>query len=66
MLRIYGVEKDRVHKNVNDLTEEEKIELVDDMMRRNINEVYTLDRWFYWLNEGGIDLENYYWFALDY
>ena len=66
MLRIYGVEKDRVNKDVEELSENEKCDLVDDMLRRNINEVYTIDAWFGYLNGGSIDLENYYWFALDY
>lgn len=62
MLRIYGVEKDKVNKPIDELTNDEKIELA-----YNTNEVYTVEAWFRYLNsaENGIDTENYYWFALN-
>ena len=63
MLRIYGVEIDKVPegKHINDLTEDEKIKLAE-----HTTEIYTVEAWFNYLNEDGIDTENLYWFPLNW
>lgn len=66
MLRIYGISIDAIPegKHVNELTEEEKIALIeqDDWDV----EVYTLEGWFNYLNADQIDTENMYWLPLNY
>lgn len=63
MLRIYGVEIDKIPegKHVNELTEDEKINLAE-----HTTEIYTPDAWFRYLNDDGIDTENFYWFPLNW
>jgi hypothetical protein len=66
MLRIYGIDIDTIPegKHVNELTEEEKIELVE--QNKDNGEVYTLEGWFNYLNSDKIDTENMYWLPLNY
>ena len=66
MLRIYGIDIDTIPegKHVNELTEKEKIDLVE--QNKDNGEVYTLEGWFNYLNADQIDTENKYWIPLNY
>lgn len=65
MLRIYGVKIDKIQKAFYDLTTKDKIELIEKYSEPN-GDVYTPEAWFNYLNQDGIDTENYYWFLLNY
>lgn len=60
--RVYGISIDKTNEhniyNVQGLTNEEKEELINN----EDLEVYTLEGFFYYLNEDMIDTENMYWF----
>ena len=68
MLRVYGIEIDKCEgicaDDIAQMTEQEKIDLV--LAHKDNGEVYTLDAWFNYLNNNGIDTENYYWVVLNY
>lgn len=68
MLRVYGIEIDKCEgicaDDITQMTEQEKIDLV--LAHKDNGEVYTLDAWFNYLNNDGIDTENYYWVVLNY
>ena len=58
--RVYGISIDNAPQGVNvaNLTDEQKQELIETADL----EVYTLEGFFYYLNEDMIDTENMYWF----
>lgn len=68
MTRVYGIDIDLCDDicadDIAQMTEQEKIDLV--LAHKDNGEVYTLDAWFNYLNNDGIDTENYYWVVLNY
>ena len=64
MTRVYGVEIEKMPKAFYDLTNKDKLEMVKKYSEPN-GDVYTPEAWFNYLNQDGIDTENYYWFLFD-
>lgn len=64
MTKVYGVEIGKMQKAYYDLTNKDKLELVEKYSEPN-GDVYTPEAFFYYLNQDGIDTENYYWFLFD-
>ena len=66
MKKIYGISIDEVTLDeLNEMTEDEKIALVDRTAKENGDE-YTIEGFLYYLNNDMIDTENMYWIALNY
>ena len=67
MLRVYGVEIGKCPEGVNadsilNMSERDKMDL---LAKAGVDgEVYEIESFFYYLNNDGIDTENYYWVVL--